>query len=233
MSKAKEYYVAMGNDLIQKTQWNLTTLESKLMLYMVSKIKPDDAPFTEYPFTVNEFIKFCGMNSSGRTYVYVKEALVELKSNPLVIHISEKRELITSWFNDADIDKETGEIKITFSPKLVPYLFRLQQKYTQFLLEYVAGMKSTYSIKLYAYLHSVKYKGKIVEIGLEELKKEIECDKYPTYKDFRRYVLDAAVEEINEKTDLIVKYEPIKCKAKVVGIQFSILARENDSSLPY
>ena len=51
------------------------------------------------------------------------------------------------------------------------------------------------------------------------------------YPDLRRNVLEVAVKEISEKTDIIVSYEPIKNKNKVVKIAFSIEKKSQGSTL--
>ena len=45
-------------------------------------------------------------------------------------------------------------------------------------------------------------------------------NKYPNVKDFRLRVIDTALKEINESTDLTVSYEPVRQVRKVIGFTF-------------
>ncbi|WP_374188654.1 hypothetical protein [Avibacterium paragallinarum] len=60
-------------------------------------------------------------------------------------------------------------------------------------------------------------------ISVEDLKKWLQLeDKYERYNNLNQWVLLPALSEINEKSDLFAKYEPIKKGRKIVGIEFSI-----------
>ena len=47
-------------------------------------------------------------------------------------------------------------------------------------------------------------------IPIDKLKMLLEAENYTRYPDFRRYVLDAAADEINKYTLLHMEYKPIK-----------------------
>lgn len=85
-------------------------------------------------------------------------------------------------------------------------------------------MKSAFSVRIYELIKSYAYqKNKIFEIN--ELKRLLMVDNvksYNNFKDFRRFVLEKALEEINRLTDLSISYEPIIKGRKVVKIKFVI-----------
>ena len=225
IAEARSQYVAMGNELIQKKRYNLSLLEQKLVLFMVSKITPYDAPGTDYIFSYNEFEAVCNLNKDGgKTKKSVYEMLRELSTHPLEVQLTEHQTLITHWFNNAVFDDKTGTVKLDFSKYLVPYLYNLQTLYTQFCLENVLAMKSKYSVRLYEYLKSIKNLGFKHLITLDELKSRMGAEKYNTFKDFRVWALEPAIEEINKYTDLEVSYEAWKNGKKVSSIEFKIVA---------
>lgn len=225
LAEARGQFVAMGNELIQKSRYNLTLMEQKLVLFMVSKIKPYDAPDTDYIFTYNEFEEVCCLNrDGGKTKKSVYDMLRELSKHPLEIIIGEKQVLLTHWFNNAVFDDETDTVRIDFSKYLVPYLYNLQTLYTQFCLENVLAMKCKYSIRLYEYLKSVKSLGYRRTVALDELKIHMGAENYELYKDFRVRALAPALEEINKYTDLEVEYHEKKTGKRVTAIEFVIRA---------
>lgn len=92
----------------------------------------------------------------------------------------------------------------------------------QYQLLDILAMKSAYSIRIYELLKSYAgLKKKVFE--LDDLKKKLmveDISSYNRFPDFRRKVLDVAINEINNLTALNVSYEPISKGRKVIKIEF-------------
>ena len=86
-------------------------------------------------------------------------------------------------------------------------------------------MRSTYSIRIYELLKSYAFT-KHHNFELEQLKKTLGCEHYTRFPDFRRKVIEVAVKEINQYTDLEVSWRPITKGKKVIEIDFSIKQRD-------
>lgn len=222
---AQSQFVVMRNELIQKSRYDLTLTEQKIILFMVSKITPLDEPYKEYEFTYKEFESVCNLNrDGGKPKRLVIDALKQLRTKPVEITLSENKKVITGWFNEATIDTDTQTVSIVFSKHLVPYLYNLQTFYTMFCLENVLPMNSKYAIRLYEYLKSIKSKGYKQTVALEELRERCGVgDKYTKYKDLRVNVIEPALADINTYTDLEVKYKEIKTSRSITHLEFTIL----------
>ena len=59
IEKERYYLVVKSNDLIQKTRYSLSTQEQKVLLYLVSKRKPDDNDFQAYCFNLKHLCESC------------------------------------------------------------------------------------------------------------------------------------------------------------------------------
>lgn len=221
--------VAMANELIQKSRYELTKTEQKAVLYMVSKIKPFDEAGIEYDFSIKRFCEVCNLNKGGGIYYqYLKDMLVSLKTKVIIIPLEGKRKLITSWFNDAVISEDADIVKISFSKYLTPYLYELQCRYTSFFLENVLPMKSSYGIRLYEYLTSVKYKGRRHMLSIDELRERVGCEgKYNQFADVRIYILEPAMKDINQYTDMKISYQAYKTGKKYTHIEFTITSPDS------
>ncbi|TBT33550.1 RepB family plasmid replication initiator protein, partial [Vibrio parahaemolyticus] len=46
-------------------------------------------------------------------------------------------------------------------------------------------------------------------------------DKYPLFKDLNKRVIKPSIEELNQRSDLIIRYETIKKGRTVTGLSFS------------
>ena len=75
-------------------------------------------------------------------------------------------------------------LKYVFIPYGIPYL-----KYLHFN---TPRLSSRYSFFLYQYLESERYKHTEWTVSLEELKKELDCDKQVSYKEFKWYKIQAS-----------------------------------------
>ena len=102
--------------------------------------------------------------------------------------------------------------------------------FTQHEIGYLSKLSSIYSIRLYRFFHKELWKNKPFYMDLEVLKEIFQLEnKYPNVKDFRLRVIDAALKEINESTDLTVSYEPVRQVRKVIG--FTFYMKKNSSLL--
>ena len=64
---------------------------------------------------------------------------------------------------------------------------------------------------------------------IEELAEKTGQTKYKEYKVFNRNVLSKAKDELNEKTSLVIDYEPIKNGRKTAGIRFFVKKKESEA----
>ena len=106
-----------------------------------------------------------------------------------------------------------------------PYLLQLKENFTRYELIYTLYFKSKYTIRLYELVNSIHYR-ELEEyrsvFSLEELRKALGGETYTEYRDFKRRVLDVAVNEINAHSDKQVSYTPIKKGRNVVAIELCI-----------
>ena len=96
--------------------------------------------------------------------------------------------------------------------------------FTKYLLSNTIKFKSVYSVRLYELITQFRNKrnGKTDEFPLEIFRKQlgIEPKQYQGMSDFKKYVLDKAVGEINEHSDLLVGYDQIKDGRTITGFCF-------------
>ena len=133
-----------------------------------------------------------------------------------------------------DSSDSISVLKVTFSisAKAAPYLTSITKdiKFSQMLIEQLRELKKGTSSRLYQWLRMchwiTTYKPEtIAEIQVSELRAKLDFEgSKPRWADFRRFILDSAVKEINEKSDLDVSYEKGKTGrgGKVISLIFSI-----------
>lgn len=223
----REYKVVKHNKIIQQSRYSLSTQEQKIILYLITKIKPDDTELNLYEFKIKDFCEVCGIDeTSGKNYWDLKKAIKGLADKSIWVTLENGMETLVRWIERPYIDRKSGTIKIKLDELMRPYLLQLKEHFTAYNLYFTLAMKSKYSIRLYEILKSYENISTIT-FGLEELKNTLFAKKYEVYKDFRVKVLDMAVKEINDFGDITVAYTIGKDGKKVDKIIFKIKPKKD------
>ena len=135
------------------------------------------------------------------------------------------------WVSQAKYLDDEAIIEIMLTPAVVQEITRIdaieaKTLFTRFALEQVAPMKSVYSVRLYELLNQWK-QAKQVSFDLNTFRGQlgVEDTEYKAMSDFKKRVLDLAVNEINEKSDLKISYEQVKKGVAIVGFKLKVLAK--------
>lgn len=212
--------VVKANDLIQKSRFNLSTQQQKIVLFIISQIEREDNEFKLYEFKITEFCKMCGIEPQGDNYSFLKEQIKNICDKSLYISDENGIETLYRWIDKPFFDKRKGTIQIKLDEQMKPYLLQLKEKFTEYELIYTLNFKSKYSIRLYEYLKSIHFE-KLKEYSqvLEITRFQALLDSnYSNFKDFHTRVLKPAKKEINQYSDLLFDYELIKDGKKVTKI---------------
>jgi len=224
---SRDYQVVKHNDLIQKSRYELSTQEQKIILYLITKIKPEDTELMLYEFSIKDFCEVCGINTSGKNYLDLKKTIKELSDKSIWVKLENGKETLLRWIERPYIDENSGTIEIKLDELMRPYLLQLKEHFTAYSIYYTLAMKSKYSIRIYELLKSYE---NLTEhtFGIDDLKKMLFAEKYEIYKDFRIKVLDVAVREINDYSDISVAYTTEKENRKVNRIRFKIKPKKDE-----
>lgn len=227
ISKSRDYQVVKANELIQRTRYGLSVQEQKSLAYVISMIKPTDTVLQEYEFDIQHFCKVCEIDyNNGKNYQNVKKTLKSLRDKSFWVELEDGTETLCSWVNKVWCNKRSGKARIRLDDDLAKYLISLSEQFTQYELINTLPMKSQYSFRIYELMKSYAFARQKI-FDLEDLKKKLMAEVYNRYVDFRRKVLDVAMDEINRYTDLEVSYEPLKQGKKVTEIMFFIKKRDS------
>jgi plasmid replication initiation protein len=211
--------VTKSNALIE-ANYKLSTLEQKIILYLISQIHKDDDDFKMYRLPIQEFSEMLGYRGSPK-YTELREITKNLMRKVLEIREGQKLKQL-SWVSYVEYDERSGFVSLSFDPRLKPYLLQLKREFTTYRLKNVMELKSSYSIRMYELLKRWQYM-KEVEIALDDLRMMVgAADKYHQYHNFKKRVLTPAQQEILEKTDIWFKYQEVRKKRKVMALRFYI-----------
>lgn len=229
LEEKRNYPVAKANELIRKARYSLTAQQQKIILYIISQIKPADEDLKIYHFDMKDFCKLCGIQAHGENYKNFKDSLKALADNSFWIREDGKDKLFR-WFERLEIDTYETTISLRLDDRLKPYLLRLKDNFTIYNYGSTLLMNSKHSIRLFEIFMSYRSLG-VVEFTLDELKETLECGEYAEYKNFRRFVIEKALKEINELSEITVEYKPVKQGRSVVALVFTITTKDSSNIL--
>lgn len=184
----------------------------------------------------------------GNSYEVIKDASKGLFDRYVTYHdknpkTGNDRSFHCRWVDKIGYEKATGTVYMRFTPDVVPLITRLEQQFTSYELEQISQLGSAYAIRLYELLIQWRSVGKTPVFELEQFRRQlgVEPSQYKTMSNFKKYVLDFAVQQINEHTDITVKYDQHKQGRIITGFTFKFkvtakpknaIASKRDSDTP-
>ena len=145
ISKKREYLVVKGNELVQRSRFDLSLSEQKTVAYICSMIKPIAAtdrasgvPYIlDYDFDIREYCKICGIDyDNGKNYANVKATLQHLSDRSMWVTFPDKpdEEVLCRWLAKVRTNRKSGIAHVKIDEDLAPYLFDLGRSFTQYQL---------------------------------------------------------------------------------------------------
>ena len=230
---SKNNIVKKHNDLVRKARYQLGEQGKKIVAMLIAMIRADDADFQEYNIEVKEFARLTGTNSDD-IYKQVDKATDELMKKPFKLG-DEK----FNWCYYARYHKGSGYVTLKIAPELKPYLLSLGGDFTEYNIENILLLKSSYVISLYEliishwnnhkYYHP-KAESFMFELEIEELRYLFEIPISQKYADIKRQIIDKAQRQFREKTDICFDYKEKKLGAKVLKLEMTIRANVKGSN---
>ena len=223
--------VVKSNHIIEAS-YRLSVAEQRVILSAISQVRRDQQVTDEvlYSVTAAEIAQLCGTDqrTAYRDLQAAAERLqtrrVTLILEPDGITIRSKRRRVTCWVQSVDYIDQEGRIELRFGKDILPYLTGLQREFTRYALSDVAKMTSAYGIRLYELL--MQWPEGRREIALDDLRRWLQIeDRYPLTADLRRWVIEPAVQQINEHSPLTVTWKQRKTGRKITHLTFDYVTK--------
>ena len=219
MSLSKKELIVKSNQVIEAS-YQLSSTEQRIVLAAISKISRD-AEITDdeiYRVTVDD-LKNLGVHEKT-AYRDLKDGVNRLYERSINLAIDDES-IKMRWVQSIRFLESKSVVGLRFSKEILPFISNLSREFTKYSLSDIAGMSSAYAIRIYELLSQYRSIGKR-EISVENLRTMLELGKrYPLFADLKRWVIDTAVDQINEYSPLNVTYEQKKTGRKVTHILFS------------
>ena len=164
-------------------------------------------------------------------YMRMKEA-EETLFNRRFSYTDDRGKVVKSrWIQQARYLDDEGAIELVFTMAVVHGISRIngaEDFFTSYLLEQTASMNSIYSVRLYELLIQWLTAKQTPMFELEKFRDQlgIGVNEYKAMNDFKKRVLQVAIDEINEKSDIKVSYEQLKKGRRIAGFKFKVLPKD-------
>lgn len=158
-----------------------------------------------------------------RTFKY--QTIDEKYQKPMLVE--------SRWVHKVGYIESQALVKISFAPDLVPLITRLEERFTSYEIHQISQLTSTYALRLYELLIQWRSVGQL-SLDLQPFREKlgIKPTEYKLMHQFKSRVLDAAVNQVNELTDLNVSYTQRKEGRSIVGFDFKFAPKNKTAGVP-
>lgn len=224
--------IVKSNRLVQAIQ-TLSLAETRLLqLAIIDARETEKGLSTDEPLELSATRYAEAFNLVPDTaYLALTEAEDSLFKRQFTITNEDGTTTKSRWIQDANYRKGEGRILVTLTRVVIEHVTKIdgfEQYFTSYHLQKTANFKSVYAVRLYELLMQWKSIGKTPVFYLEKFREQlgIGVNEYARMEAFKRRVLDIALDQINEFSDIIVQYEQHKKGRIIAGFSFRFRVKE-------
>ena len=222
------------DNALMNASYNLDLVEQRLILLAILEARESGKGINANdPLTVHaeSYINQFGV-ARQTAYQALKDACKDLFARQF--SYQEKRErgranITSRWVSQIAYIDETATVEVIFAPAVVPLITRLEEQFSKYDIEQISSLSSAYAVRLYELLICWRTTGKTPVIDLTEFRKRIGVldTEYQRMDVFKRGVLELALKQVNEHTDITATYEQHKKGGQSQGFHSSLSRRKN------
>ena len=216
------------DNALMNASYNLDLVEQRLILLAIIEARESGKGINANdPLTVHAetYIDQFGVHRNT-AYQALKDACNNLFSRQFSYQEVNKRgnteHVRSRWVSEVRYTDAEATVKLVFAPIVIPLITRLEEQFTKYDIEQISGLSSAYAVRLYELLICWRSTGKTPIIELAEFKKRMGVldGDYTRSDNFKKWVLDNPLEQINQHTDITVSYEQHKTGRNITGFSF-------------
>lgn len=224
--------IKKASGLIQMTN-NLTMEQRKIYNYLLFVVKEAirmEPAQLRFEAEIADIKKYTGAQNNS----HIKENIEKMQESEVRFNVLEKDKRM-KWGKFKLIEKvdisEDGFVSFSMPEELIAAINH-PEVYGLIDLKVVKDLKSKYAVAIYEFVSDYLKIGK-KRVYLDDFKTMMGIDPQSGYKrfcDFKTRVIDPSVKEINEKTSITLKVEPIYRGRKVTMLEFRFVYRDESKS---
>ena len=226
--------VVKDNALIQAS-YTLDTVEQRLILLAIAEARETGQGITENSLLEVHASSYINtFNVEKHTaYTVLRDASRSLFDRYVTYHdinpkTGKDRSFHCRWVDKIGYEHQSGVVFLRFTQDIVPLITRLEENFTKYEIQQVSKLTSTYAIRLYELLIQWRSSGQTPIFNLSTFRQQlgVEATQYKTMSNFKTYVLDFALKQVNELTDITANYQQHKTGRTISGFSFTFKQKQ-------
>jgi len=218
----KQKIVVQHNQLLQST-YRMGLTEQRILRTCVSSIQRNKTNSRKFIIDVNDYNKIFGTNEGSKSLKLAASKLMQRS-----VTIDEPIEIDGRIWKDGGFFNFVSsaffngtEMKITLTEEIMAFLENMAGNHTNYVLNDIAQLKSQYSIRFYELFKQHLDLG-TRRLEVAEIRKMFNLDeKYKKTGDFRRRIIEGAIDDINKNSPMNVSFKAKKRGRSIVAYEFT------------
>ena len=222
------------HNALTNARYEYTELQLDLLFFLVSKLRKEQRT-TVYELNIRDLSTLTGKKYNA---IYLHKATADMGSRVFEVLTEQSYEQL--WmFQRVKYLLGQGVIEIKLTEDIVPYLFDLKDNFTSYQLASALRLTSKYAKRIYQLCSQWKDQGETRRYDLQEFRKMLGLvddkgnEKMKQIKELREKVLDIAVKQINEHTELHISYTLEKRVRTFKNITFTVKPQALAETIPF
>jgi plasmid replication initiation protein len=222
------------HNALTNARYEYSELQLDLFFFLVSKLRKEQKN-TTYELNIRELSELTGKKYNAS---YLHKATADMGSR--VFEVSTEKTYEQLWmFQRVKYLLGQGIIEIKLTEDILPYLFDLKENFTSYELASALRLTSKYAKRIYQLCSQWKDKGETRKYDLQDFKKMLGLldekgnGKIKQIGQLREKVLDVAVKQINEHTELHISYSLEKKVRTFKNIVFTVKPQALAETIPF
>lgn len=225
------------DNALMNASYNLDLVEQRLILLAIIEARESGKGINANdPLTVHaeSYINQFGVHRNT-AYQALKDACDDLFARQFSYQEINERgnteNIRSRWVSEVRYVDAEATVKLVFSPVVIPLITRLEERFTQYEMQQISELSTGYAIRLYELLIGWRTTGKTPIIDLADFRQKIGVleNKYQAMNDLKKRVLEPALKQINEHTDITTTYEQHKKGRLITGFSFKFKHKKKNS----
>ncbi|WP_419619351.1 replication initiation protein [Thiolapillus sp.] len=216
---------------LARAQHELKLSEKRIIAIAISKInskasKLDYKNETARTIKINakEYQKIAGRKDKRNAYrdiIEISETLIKKQLTIKENTMTGTKKTVINWVAAVEYETGRGEVEITFTDKIMPYLCAIENRFTAYALKEAEGIKSIYTWRMLEFLTSwSNEKEGQRKISIKDYKEMMETPPSHKNADTIKRIIEPTIAEL-EKKGWTINYEKTKTGREITHITFS------------
>jgi len=215
--KEKDMSLVVKDNALINASFNLDLVEQRLIILAITEARETEQGISSNSFLTVHASKYMDTFGGGRQAAYkaLKSACDTLFARQFsyqsLTETGTRKLHRSRWVSEIVYMEGEASVQLIFAPAIVPLITRLEKNFTSYETEQISLLSSKYAVRLYELLIAWKIVGK-ASFDLEDFRDKIGLGstEYRPMSNFKKFVLDLAVSQINAHTDMTVSYQQKK-----------------------